>query len=107
MRMLKDLGIAPKHDTTWSEPLMAYEIHAAHAELQRYEAERAAGEAAAAAGVDWREGVEFTAPPGVETKRGRFTYGADGSVIAEDPPDPPQSAWPPGIVSGRDPPDTG
>jgi len=106
MRVLKDLRIAPRNET-WSDALMAYEASVAHAELKRYEAERAAGEAAAAEGVDWREGVEFSPPPGVETKRGRFTFGPDGAVSAEDPPDPPQSAWPPGIVSGRDPPDTG
>jgi len=103
MRVLKDLGIAPKNEI-WSDALMAYEISATHAEMTRIDAER---EAAAAAGVDWREGVEFTPPPGVETKRGRFTFGPDGAVVAEEPLEPPQSAWPPGIVSGRDPPDTG
>jgi hypothetical protein len=106
MRVLKDLRLASKSDT-WSEALMAYEISAANAEMTRMEAEREAGQAAAAAGVDWREGVEFTPAPGVVTKRGRFTFGADGAVVAEEPPDTPQSAWPPGIVSGRDPPDTG
>jgi hypothetical protein len=43
----------------------------------------------------------------VVTKRGRFTFGPDGSVIAEEPRDVPQSEWPPDIVGGRDPPDTG
>jgi hypothetical protein len=105
MRVLKDLRIAPRNET-WSDALMAYEISATHAAMQRIDAACAAGEAAAAEGVDWREGVEFTPAPGVETKRGRFTYGADGAVVAEEPPDVPQAAWPPGVVSGRDPPDT-
>jgi hypothetical protein len=106
MRVLHDLGIAPKNEI-WSPALMAREIDAAHDELSRFEAERKAGEAAMAAGVDWKEGVEFTPPPGVVTKRGRFTFGPDGSVIAEEPRDVPQSEWPPDIVGGRDPPDTG
>jgi hypothetical protein len=106
MRVLHDLGIAPKNEI-WSTALMAHEIAAADAELSRFEAERKAGEAAMAAGGDWKEGVEFTPPPGVVTKRGRFTFGPDGSVIAEEPRDVPQSQWPPDIVGGRDPPDTG
>jgi hypothetical protein len=106
MRVLHDLGIAPKNET-WSPALMAHGIAAANAELACFEAERKAGEAAMAAGKDWQEGVEFTPPPGVVTKRGRFTFGPDGSVIAEEPRDVPQSQWPPDIVGGRDPPDTG
>jgi hypothetical protein len=106
MRVLHDLGIAPRAEM-WSAALMAHEARATHAELRRLEAERAAGEAAMAAGKDWQEGVEFTPPPGVVQKRGRFTFGPDGSVIAEEKWDVPQSEWPPDIVGGRDPPDTG
>jgi hypothetical protein len=70
MGVLKDMGVAPTRET-WSDALMAHEITAASAELQRYEAERAAGIAAAAAGADWREGIEFSPVPEAEMTRGR------------------------------------
>jgi hypothetical protein len=62
MRILQDMGVAPKREI-WSDALMAHEISAANDELARYEAERAAGEAAVAAGADWREGIEYGSPP--------------------------------------------
>jgi hypothetical protein len=65
MRVLKDVGIAPKGET-WSDALMAHEISAASDELARYEAERAAGIAAMAAGADWREGIDYGSPPEAE-----------------------------------------
>jgi hypothetical protein len=104
MRVLRDVGIAPKNET-WSLPLMAYEIAATSADFSRIEAERAAGQAAAASGVDWREGVEFSKPPDVETTTGRFTFAPGGLLSHEDPPETPESEWPPDIL-GRPPPDT-
>jgi hypothetical protein len=106
LRVLKEVGITPKQEI-WSDALMAHEISEASAALARYEAERAAGEAAMAAGEDWRVGIEFSPPPGVETKIGRFTFGPNGEVVREDPPDTPQAAWPLNVFSGRDPPDSG
>jgi hypothetical protein len=106
LRILKEMGITPKGET-WSDALMAHEISEASAALARYEAERAAGEASMAAGEDWREGIEYSPPPGVETKIGRFTFGPNGEVVREDPPDTPQAAWPLNVLSGRDPPDSG
>jgi hypothetical protein len=61
----KDLGVTPKNEY-WSDAMLTHEIFAAEAEIARYEAERAAGIAAQAAGADWREGIEYgpgTGPP--------------------------------------------
>jgi hypothetical protein len=66
MGVLKDMGVAPKGEI-WSDALMAREISAASDELARYEAERAAGIAAVAAGADWREGIEYSPVPEAET----------------------------------------
>jgi hypothetical protein len=99
LRVLKDIGIAPKQ-ATMSMPLMAHEITAANADLERYEAERAAGLAALEAGGDWREGVEFSSwPPNSAT---------DGAVPLAPraaPRDLPQSEWPVDILGDRPPPD--
>jgi hypothetical protein len=108
LRVLKDIGIAPKQ-ATMSVPLMAHEISAASAELERYESERAAGLAAQAAGVDWREGVEFSSWPPNQATGG-------GDAPREATRDVPQSEWPadilgdrpwPDLLRGRKPPDTG
>jgi signal recognition particle GTPase len=77
----QEFGITPKNEF-WSDDLLAAEIAAADADIQRYEAERAAGMAAIAAGADWREGIEFS-------------------------PVPDAAAPPPDAPLGRDPPDTG
>jgi hypothetical protein len=100
MRVLKDLRIAPKRET-WSDALMAHEISASSAAIARLDAERAAGQAAADAGADWREGVEFSAPPDVETTIGRFTFGPGGQLLHEEPQDEPATEWPPDVVGGR------
>jgi hypothetical protein len=104
LRVLKDLKITPQQET-WSDALMAYEFSAANADLARVEAERAAGQAAAAAGVDWREGVEFSAPPDVETTIGRFTFAPGGALVREGPRERPDAEWPPDILGGRPLPD--
>jgi hypothetical protein len=114
MGILKDMGIAPKNET-WSDALMAHEIAATSAELSHIEAHRAAGQDAAAEGADWREGVEFSKPPDVETKIGRFTFGPGGVLLHQDPPERPEGEWPPDILERplpdllrrRRPPDTG
>jgi hypothetical protein len=81
LRVCKDFGITPKNEF-WSDDLLAAEIAATDADINRYEAERAAGLAAMAAGADWREGIEWGSPPDA----------------AAPPPDAPR---------GPDPPDTG
>jgi signal recognition particle GTPase len=75
LRVLKEVGIAPKQ-ATMSDALMAHEITAASTELERYEAERAAGRAAQAAGVDWRVGVEFSSWPPNQATDGGAVRGA-------------------------------
>jgi hypothetical protein len=110
MRVLKDVGIAPKGET-WSDALMAHEISATHAEMKQIEA----GRTAPAPDVDWREGVEFSKPPDGVTKIGRFTFGPGGVLLHQDPPERPESEWPPDILErplpdllrGRKPPGTG
>jgi len=67
MAVLRDMGVAPKREL-WSDALMAQKISAASDELARYEAERAAGEAAMAAGKDWREGIEWGSPPAADMR---------------------------------------
>jgi len=104
LRLCRDAGVTPKQET-WSKALMAAEISATHAEMLRLDAERAAGEAAVAAGADWRDGVEFSKPPDVENTVGRFTFAPGGLLSHEDPPERPESEWPPDIL-GRPPPDT-
>jgi hypothetical protein len=113
--MCRQIGITPTRET-WSKALMAAEISATHAEIQRHDAERAAGQAAAARGEDWRDGVEFSRPPDEATTIGRFTFGPGGALLDEGPPEGPETEWPPDIVGGRalpdllrgrEPPDTG
>jgi hypothetical protein len=109
LRLCRDVGITPQRET-WSKALLAAEISATYAEMQEYDAERAAAE-----GADWREGVEFSKPPDVETKIGRFTFGPGGMLMHEDPPERPEAEWPPDILERplpdllrrRRPPDTG
>jgi hypothetical protein len=107
---LKELEIVPKRET-WSDALMAHEISATHAEMKQIEA----GRTAPAPDVDWREGVEFSKPPDGVTKIGRFTFGPGGVLLHQDPPERPESEWPPDILErplpdllrGRKPPGTG
>jgi hypothetical protein len=104
LRVLQDAGVAPKREI-WSDALMAHEISATHAQMQAADDASAAGRAAAAQGVDWREGVEFSKPPDVETKIGRFTFAPGGLLVSEEPLERPEAEWPPDILGGRPLPD--
>jgi hypothetical protein len=95
-------GIAPK-DELWSEALLAAEIKAQREQMR----ERAAAAAAPVAEQDsgWRAAAAEGSKVDGDRKIGRFTFGPDGSVVAEDPPDRPQADWPPDVLGGRDLPD--
>jgi len=100
LQQCQHAGIAPK-DELWSEALMASEIAAERERVRRMAAERAAP--AAASG--WEAAAAEGSKVDGERKIGRFTFGPDGSVVAEEPPDRPQSAWPPDVLGGRELPD--
>ncbi len=65
----RDFGIVPQNEI-WSQAALRAGIAEADEGRRRYEAERAAGLAAVAAGADWRVGVEFSSWPADQAAEG-------------------------------------
>jgi hypothetical protein len=113
----KDLEITPRKET-WSIRAMEIGVADTAAELRRVAAQFSASAAAAAAVADRavRSDAPAEEPPAASCvtltpeglrKIGRFTFGPDGSVVAEEPMEPGIGEWAKQYQRKRDPPDTG